>query len=69
MSPNRADSTLKLHRPGWAYNVTAEIINAPASVNVLDGTAGFSHPDARRPVWRAHVARPLAGLRGADIHA
>jgi uncharacterized repeat protein (TIGR01451 family) len=34
---------------GWAYNVTAEIIDAPASVNVLDATAGFSHPDDADP--------------------
>jgi uncharacterized repeat protein (TIGR01451 family) len=34
---------------GWAYNVTAEIINPPAAVNVLDATAGFSHPDDPDP--------------------
>ena len=34
---------------GWAYNATAEIINAPASVNVLDGTASFAHPDDPDP--------------------
>jgi uncharacterized repeat protein (TIGR01451 family) len=40
---------------GWAYNVTAEIIDAPASVNVLDGTAGFSHPDDPDPSALATV--------------
>ena len=34
---------------GWAYNVTAEIVNAPNSVGVLDAAAGFSHPDDADP--------------------
>lgn len=29
----------------FAYNVTATIINPPASVQVTDGTASFNHPD------------------------
>ncbi len=30
---------------GFAYNVTATIINPPASVQVTDGAVSFSHPD------------------------
>jgi len=40
---------------GWAYNVSAEIINAPSSVNITDGIAHFSHPDDPDPTTRATV--------------
>jgi uncharacterized repeat protein (TIGR01451 family) len=49
---------------GFAYNVTAEIINPPASVSVSDATAGaFSHPDDASP--RSTVI-PLAATAGHD---
>ncbi|MGH9902778.1 MAG: DUF7619 domain-containing protein, partial [Pyrinomonadaceae bacterium] len=51
---------------GFAYNVTASIINAPASVNVLDGTASFAHPqDAPGPQF-AKTVIPLAATTSAD---
>jgi uncharacterized repeat protein (TIGR01451 family) len=34
---------------GFAYNVTATIVNAPASVQVIQGTASFAHPDDPDP--------------------
>ncbi|MCM3874011.1 MAG: hypothetical protein ND895_25260 [Pyrinomonadaceae bacterium] len=34
---------------GFAYNVRASIINAPPSVNVLDATASFAHPQDFNP--------------------
>jgi uncharacterized repeat protein (TIGR01451 family) len=40
---------------GWAYNVSAEILTAPVSVNVLDGVAHFSHPDDPDPSQLATV--------------
>ncbi|MEK6279913.1 MAG: thrombospondin type 3 repeat-containing protein [Acidobacteriota bacterium] len=51
---------------GFAYNVTAEIINPPASVNVTDGTADvFSHPDDVATLLLSTVI-PLAATTSTD---
>lgn len=44
---------------GFAYNVMASIINPPASVNVIGGTASFAHPQDFNPAQLASVV-PLA---------
>ncbi|MCA1614675.1 MAG: DUF11 domain-containing protein [Acidobacteria bacterium] len=49
---------------GFAYNVTAEIINPPASVSVGDATAAlFSHPDDTQQLA---TVIPLAATLSAD---
>ena len=40
---------------GFAYNVTATIVNPPASVHLTDGTATFAHPDDPDPSVLASV--------------
>ena len=44
---------------GFAYNVMASIINPPASVQVIGGTATFAHPQDFNPAQLASVI-PLA---------
>lgn len=50
---------------GFAYNVTASIVNAPASVNVTDGTAAFAHPSDPNPSQLSTVI-PLAATASTD---
>jgi uncharacterized repeat protein (TIGR01451 family) len=50
---------------GFAYNVTAEIVNPPALFQVSDASARFGHPDDLRPDLLATVM-PLSRLTSAD---
>ncbi len=52
----------------FAYNMTATIVNPPASVQVTDGTASFAHPDDTNPAVRATVI-PLAITTSTDTVA
>lgn len=53
---------------GYAYNVTASILQPPASMHVTDPTASFQHPDDSDPSVLATVL-PLATTRSADTVA
>ena len=50
---------------GFAYGVTATIINPPASVNVVEGTAAFSHPLDAGPAGLGTLI-PLAFMPSSD---
>ena len=50
---------------GFAYNVTAEIVNPPALFHVSDALARFVHPDDPRPDLLATVM-PLSRSTSAD---
>ncbi|MGH7392262.1 MAG: DUF11 domain-containing protein [Candidatus Rokuibacteriota bacterium] len=50
---------------GFAYHVTATILNPPAPVQVIDGVAGFAHPTDPDPVTIATVV-PLAVTPSTD---
>ena len=51
---------------GFAYNVTATILNPPASVQVTDGVTTFAHPNDPDPSSLASVI-PNATTTSADI--
>lgn len=50
---------------GFAYNVTASILNAPASVSVSEATATFAHPSDPDPA-RLSTVIPLAATASTD---
>lgn len=53
---------------GYAYNVTASILQPPPSAQVTDGTASFQHPDDSDPSILRTVL-PLATTTSADTVA
>ncbi|MEO8436294.1 MAG: thrombospondin type 3 repeat-containing protein [Pyrinomonadaceae bacterium] len=66
MNPGEWQVDLVNEGYGFAYNVTAEIINPPASINVTDGSASvFSHPDDDAGLNLSTVI-PLAATGSTD---